>query len=255
MKIHLRVHNVLVTGGASGIGFAAAKMLAEEGCGVVIAGRHLARLEAARKALPRDRVFCLQLDTAEVDALPAKIREADALLGGGLDGLVNAAGVGMNEVLHRDDWAGWDITGEEWDQIVGVDLKGAFFMMRDVVDFLLSNHRKGNIVNVSSNAACMDIVNPYGASKLSLLKLTRSLGKRYGQNGIIINGVAPGATLTRMIASYAHTADQPYPRHAIGRFILPEEMAAVMGFLMSTVGETICGHTIVVDGGDRCATL
>ena len=77
----------------------------------------------------------------------------------------------------------------------------------------------------------------------------------HDENGIIINGIAPGATFTPMIARYAHAVDQPYPRHAIGRFIRPEEIAELAAYLMSEWGEIICGHTVVADGGDSAATL
>ena len=106
-------------------------------------------------------------------------------------------------------------------------------------------------VNIASNAACMDIIGSYGIAKLGLIRLTRALGKRYGSEGIIINGIAPGATFTPMIADYAFTIDQPYPRHAIERFIRVEEIAELAFYLMSDYGEIICGETVVADGGDN----
>ena len=110
-------------------------------------------------------------------------------------------------------------------------------------------------MNIASNAACMDITGSYGASKEAIIKWTRALGKRHGHDGIIINGIAPGATFTPMISSYAKEIDQPYSRHAIERFIRPDEIAELARYLMSDFGEIICGHTVVADGGDKCATL
>ena len=101
----------------------------------------------------------------------------------------------------------------------------------------------------------MDIVGSYGASKLSLIKWTRAFGKKFGKDGIIINGIAPGANFTPMIERYAKSVDQPYERHAIGRFIKPEEIAELAFYLMSDYGEILCGHTVVADGGDNMATL
>lgn len=97
----------------------------------------------------------------------------------------------------------------------------------------------------------MDIVGSYGAAKLAIVKWTRAFGKRYGRDGIIINAIAPGATFTPMIARYAYNEDQPYERHAIGRFIRTDEIAELAYHLMSDFGEIICGHTVVTDGGDR----
>ena len=101
----------------------------------------------------------------------------------------------------------------------------------------------------------MDIIGSYGAAKEAIIKWTRAFGKRYGHNGIIINGIAPGATFTPMIARYAHDINQKYERHAIERFIHPDEIAELAYYLMSDYGEIICGHTVVADGGDNCATL
>ena len=149
----------------------------------------------------------------------------------------------------------WDITEEEWDALTDINFKAAFFLMRNEIDYMLENGIRGNILNIASNAACMDIIGSYGASKEAIIKWTRSLGKRYGHNGIIINGIAPGATFTPMIARYAHDINQKYERHAIERFIRPDEIAELAFYLMSDYGEIICGHTVVADGGDNAATL
>ena len=127
--------------------------------------------------------------------------------------------------------------------------------MRNEIDYMLEKGIKGNILNFASNAACMDITGSYGASKEAIIKWTRALGKRYGHNGIIINGIAPGATFTPMIARYAHSIVQKYERHAIERFIRPDEIAELAFYLMSDFGERICGHTVVADGGDNAATF
>ena len=135
------------------------------------------------------------------------------------------------------------------------NFKAAFFLMRNEVNYLMDHQCHGNILNIASNAACMDIVGSYGASKLSIIKWTRAFGKKYGHKGIIINGIAPGATFTQMISSYAKSEDQPYPRHALERFIKPKEIAELAFYLMSNYGEIICGHTVVADAGDNCVTL
>lgn len=113
----------------------------------------------------------------------------------------------------------------------------------------------GNILNISSNAMCMDIIGGYGASKLALERWTRAFEKKYSHFEIIINGIAPSATLTTMISSYAHDISEKYERHAIERFIKSEEIAELAFYLLSDYGEIICGHTVVADGGDNAATL
>jgi NAD(P)-dependent dehydrogenase (short-subunit alcohol dehydrogenase family) len=167
---------------------------------------------------------------------------------------VNAAALGTSQYTGRG-YEPWDLTEEEWDVLTDINFKAAFFLMRNEIDYMLEKCINGNVLNIASNAACMDIIGSYGAAKEAIIKWTRSLGKRYGHNGIIINGIAPGATFTPMIARYAHDINQKYERHAIERFIRPDEIAELAFYLMSDYGEIICGHTVVADGGDNAATL
>ncbi len=255
----LRASHFLVTGGGSGIGKAIAARLLAGGAEVVIAGRTEKKLMEAKASLcengaPSERLHILTLDIADCGKIASKLAEADALTGGALDGFVNAAALGGDQAFGRG-YEPFDITPDEWDTLNDINYKGAFFMMREEIDFLLAHERRGNILNIASNAACMDVIGSYGAAKTAVIRWTRAFGKRYGKNGVIINGIAPGATLTPMIAKYAHSPDQPYPRHAIGRFIDPAEIAELAAYLLSGWGEIICGHTVVADGGDNSATL
>lgn len=170
-----------------------------------------------------------------------------------LNAFVNAAALGSG-CLGRG-YEPWDITEAEWDTMTDTNFKAAFFLMRNEIDYMREKEIRGNILNIASNAACMDIIGSYGAAKEAIIKWTRSMGKRVGHNGIIINGIAPGATFTPMISYYAHEIDQKYERHAIERFIRPDEIAELAFYLMSDYGEIICGHTVVADGGDNAATL
>lgn len=247
----LRASEFLVIGGGSGIGKAIAARLLAEGARVIIAGRSASKLEKTADELSSDRLFRMTLDISDADSIPEKLREAEKLLGR-LDGFVNAAALGGNQTLGRG-FEPWDITPDEWDILNDVNFKGAFFLMRDEINFLLERNRRGNILNIASNAACMNVVGSYGAAKTALIRWTRAFGNRYGHNGIVINGIAPGATLTDMISSYASSADQPYPRHALERFILPEEIAELAAYLLSRSGEIVCGHTVVANAGDNSA--
>ncbi len=240
-------------GGGGGIGEAIAKRLCESGASVVICGRCVEKLNAAKEAIGFANVYVLEWDITRVDLFEEKIAEAEKLIGK-IDGFVNAAGVGTDQVTGRG-YEPWDITEEEWDKLSDTDFKAAFFMMRDQINYMLANGTRGNILNIASNAACMDIIGSYGASKLAVVKWTRAFGKKYGHDGIIINGIAPGATATPMISRYCKDESAPYTRHAIGRFIKPCEIAELAHYLMSNFGEIICGHTVVADGGDNHATL
>ena len=249
----LRNDKILVFGGGSGIGKAISKRFCELGAKVLIVGRTEEKLLQAKKEISSNNLFTKTFDITCVEEHEVLFEYAEKILGG-LNGFVNAAGVGGQQMFGRG-YEPWDITSEEWDKFTDIDFKSAFFLMRNEIDYLKERSIRGNILNIASNAACMDIIGAYGASKQAIIKWTRAFGKRYGHNGIIINGIAPGATLTPMIAHYAHDINQKYERHAIERFILPAEIAELAFYLMSDFGEIICGHTVIADGGDNSATL
>ncbi len=248
----LRCDKILILGGGSGIGKAIAKKFCESGAKVLIAGRSEKKLLSAKEEINSDDLFTHTFDITDTGAHAAFFAKTENMLGG-LNGFVNTAAVGSDFFGNRG-YEPWDITSREWDAFTEIDFKAAFFLMRNEIDYLQHRNIRGNILNFASNAACMGIIGPYGAAKTAIIKWTRAFGIRYGKDGIIINGIAPGATLTPMISSYA-SEDAPYPRHAIGRFIRPDEIAELAYYLMSDMGEIVCGHTVVADGGDNAATL
>lgn len=248
----LRNRNIVVFGGGSGIGKAIAKRLCAEGTAVLIVGRDEKKLLGAKNEIASEKLYTLPFDITDCDAHTEFFERAESMLAS-IGGFVNAAAVGSGS-LGRG-YEPFDITPEEWDRLTDVNFRAAYFLMRNEIDYFLRKGVRGNILNIASNAACMKIVGSYGAAKESLIRWTRAFGNQYGHNGIIINGIAPGATFTPMISHYAKDIDQPYPRHAIERFIRPDEIADLAFYLMSDFGEIICGHTVVADGGDNNATL
>ena len=251
--MRLRNNKVLIFGGGSGIGKAIAIRFIEAGAKVIIAGRNEEKLKAVVEEIDSPDLNYKVFDITHIKSHDALFRECEQVMGG-LDAFVNAAALGTSQCTGRG-YEPWDITEEEWNTLTDINFKAAFFLMRNEVDYMKAKGIRGNILNIASNAACMDIIGSYGAAKEAVIKWTRSLGKRYGHDGIIINGIAPGATFTPMIARYAHDINQRYERHAIERFIRPDEIAELAFYLMSNYGEIICGHTVVADGGDNCATL
>ena len=251
--MRLRNNNVLIFGGGSGIGKAISIRFIEAGAKVIIAGRNEEKLKAVVEEVGSPVLYYKVLDITDINSHDALFRECEQVMGG-LDAFVNAAALGTSQYTGRG-YEPWDITEEEWDKLTDINFKAAFFLMRNEVDYMKAKGIRGNILNIASNAACMDIIGSYGAAKEAVIKWTRSLGKRFGHDGIIINGIAPGATVTPMISYYAHDINQKYERHAIERFIRPDEIAELAFYLMSNYGEIICGHTVVADGGDNCATL
>lgn len=250
--MRLRNSNILILGGSSGIGKAIAKRLTADGAAVMITGRSKEKLEEAEAEIGSPNLHCAVFDICDIKHHLGFFEKCEKEMGG-LDAFVNSAAF-STEAIGRG-YEPWDITEEEFDMLSDTNYKSAFFLMRNEIDYLRERSIRGNILNISSNAMCMDIIGGYGASKLAMERWTRAFGKRYGHFGIIINGIAPGATLTPMIASYAADINEKYERHAIERFIKPSEIAELAFYLLSDLGEIVCGHTVVADGGDNAATL
>ena len=247
----LRNSNILIFGGSSGIGKAIAEKLISAGATVMITGRNIDKLEDAKKEINSPKLHYAAFDICDIKNHIDFFEKCSNTMGG-LDAFVNSAAF-STEAIGRG-YEPWDITEEEWDMLSDTNYKAAFILMRNEVDYLCEKKISGNILNISSNAMCMDIIGGYGAAKLAMERWTRAFAKKYGHLGIIINGIAPGATLTPMISSYAHNTNAKYERHAIERFIKPEEIAELAFYLLSDYGEIVCGHTVIADGGDNAAT-
>ena len=252
-KMKLRNNKIVVFGGGSGIGKAIAKRFCDDGAEVIIVGRNEEKLKSASEEINSALLNYKVFDITDIEKQVSFFGNCEKLIGK-IGAFVNAAALGTSAFTGRG-YEPWDITEKEWDTLTDTNFKAAFFLLRNEINYMLERNIKGNILNFASNAACMDIVGSYGASKEAVIKWTRAFGKRYGHNGIIINGIAPGATFTPMISSYAHDINQKYERLAIERFIRPEEIAELAYYLMSEDGEIVCGHTVVADGGDNAATL
>ncbi len=257
-----RSRKILVFGGGSGIGKSIALKMLKDGADVVIAGRTKSKLQTVideyedfKKNLNNEystvgNLFALRADISKIEN-HGKFFDYASNFMGGLDAFVNAAAVSLEQ--RGRGYEPWDITEGEWDEIANTDFKAAFFLMRNEVDYFCMKNSYGNILNISSNAFCMDIIGLYGASKLAIMRWTRSFGKRYGREGIVINAIAPGITYTPFVSSYAKTLDQPFSRHAINRFIRPDEIAELAHFCLKEKGVILCGTTIIADGGDMNA--
>lgn len=248
--MNLRNKEILVFGGGSGIGKAIALKLLCEGAKVVIAGRSMEKLEAVKNEVRDNNLFVLEADIANISKHETYFKQAENLMGA-LTGFVNSAALSTQKMGRG--YEPWDITEEEWDYLSSVNFKGAYFIMRNEIDYLKSRKISGNILNIASNAPCMDVVGLYGASKQAMIRWTRAFGKKYGRNGIVLNGVAPGSTRTSFISNSLAGVDEELPRHAIGRLIRPEEIAETAFYLMSEEAEIVCGHTVIADGGDALA--
>ncbi len=234
----------IVTGASSGIGFGCAVKLAEAGMAVLGAGRDTDRLTDLAQAIgDPDRVATLAVDLTADDA-PARIVDAAVSRWGHVDFLVNNAGVGSPKPLHETD-------DESLDYVLGLMLRAPFRLARDVLPHMGPGSA---IINVTSTFAVVGGMRggAYSAAKGGLTALTGHIACQYGAEGIRCNAVAPGVTLTPMVATrlederFRKINTEMTPHTRLGTV---DDIASTVAFLCSPGGAFINGQTIVVDGG------
>jgi len=148
-----------------------------------------------------------------------------------------------------------EISEEEWDRIVNVNLRGPFFTCRAVVP-IMKRQGRGHIVNIASIAARNGGTFAgahYVASKGGLLALTKKLGKDLGKYGIVVNGVNPGPSGTEMTKDWPPSIMEGVVKNTpLGRLVEPGDIADAVAFLASDAARFISGETIEVNGGNTC---
>jgi len=238
--------SVLVTGAARGIGAGIAEAVVDAGGSVALLDLDPSGAETAARL--GDSAHFFACDVRSLAAVERAVGEAvDAL--GGLDGLVNNAGINAY-------FDAVEMTEEDWDTVFAVDLKSAWMLAKATLPALIE--RRGAIVNISSIQAQLTIEGffPYAAAKAGLEGLTRSLALDYAARGVRVNAVAPGYTQTRLVQEWLDM--QPDPEAALEsvlqkipmrRIASPREIGNVVAFLLSDQASAITGATIAVDCG------
>ena len=240
----------VVTGSSSGIGQAIAVRLASEGAAVVInySGHREGAEDTQRQiASPGGaKTVIVQANISKVSDTANLIEQAWKQLGG-CDILVNNAGVEKGGDF-------WDVTEEDYDAVLDVNLKGVFFLTQAFVRKLRDNKKPGRVINISS--VHEDMVFPhfasYCASKGGVRMLMRDLAVELGPLGITLNNVAPGAIATPINSDLLsdHSKLDPLLRNIpLGRLGTPEEVAGLVAYLASDEASYITGSTFIIDGG------
>lgn len=234
---------VIVTGGGSGIGAAAALRFAAEGAAVVVSDIAQANAESVAAQIVKQggRAIAVMTDVADEAQVAALVDRAVAEYGG-LDVMVNNAGIGG--VQGDID----TVDASVWHQIIAVNLTGVFYGVKHAVRAMKAGQRKGSVVNVSSILGLVGFANAaaYTASKHGVMGLTKAAAIELGPTGIRVNAVNPAFILTPMIAGME---DAVVPLHPVARLGTPEEVAALICFLGADESSFLTGASYLVDGG------
>jgi NAD(P)-dependent dehydrogenase (short-subunit alcohol dehydrogenase family) len=243
--------HAFITGGGTGIGLAAARLLAEQGVRLTLAARNFARVEEAASTLDAHAV---SVDVSNETSVEAAIDAARSRFGG-IDILINNAGITPSAPLHKTTLA-------MWNEVLAINLTGAFLCTRVALPDMIER-KWGRVVNIASIAGLMGdmYISAYCASKHGMIGMTRALAKEVARHGITANAVCPGYVETDIVTRAAENIaaktklneDEAraslYAGNPQGRLIQPEEVASMIGWLCNDGAAATNGAALPISGG------
>lgn len=238
--------NVIITGGAQGIGKGTAKYLLAKGCSVMVSD---VDAEAGRKLVAEYKnmgnIEFIKCDNGEEKDIK-KLIATTVKKFGGIDALVNNAGIGINKPVT-------ELTLKEWNRVIAVNLTGAMLCVKYAAPYLKKS--RGSIINIASTRAFMSEANTesYSASKGGIIALTHALAVSFSSQ-VRVNSISPGwievgdwKKKSALVVPKHSEADKL--QHPAGRVGVPEDIAAMVYFLLSKESGFITGQNITIDGG------
>ena len=244
----MQPRTALVTGASSGIGSAIARALAREGYDLALAEIDLGLLKEllGHPDLARRKTAAIRLDLRSQDDIASAFAQARSALGP-IGVLVNNAGRALVKPSV-------EVTPAEWDDVVSINLKGAFFLSLAFGRDCMANEHAGAIVSLASTHGVIGIPERavYGITKAGLIQMTRMLAIEWAGRNIRVNAVGPTTVMTpsrQTMLSDPKVREGMLARIPTGRFCTPEEVAAAVVYLVSPGAASVTGHTLMVDGG------
>lgn len=247
---------IIITGGGSGLGRAAAKQMASEGATLVLVDLNMAGLEETKQVIidenPNATVELVEANVANEEDVQKYVQYTKDTFGK-IDGFFNNAGVEGKQNLTED----YGI--EEFQKVVDINLNGVFYGMKHVLK-IMKEQGFGSIVNTASVGGIRGVGNQsgYAASKHGVVGLTKNSGIEYGQFGVSIKAIAPGAIMTAMVEgslrqiggdNWEEAGKEFVKANPMLRFGKPEEVAYLVAFLLSHQADFINATVIPIDGG------
>lgn len=236
---------IVITGGSKGIGFSIAEKCILEGATVIITGRNKKTLKEAKMKLG-ERCYTMQFDVTDVENSNEFLKQAKNKLGRSIDILVSNAGISMHENIFLN------VTPESFDKQFNTNFRAGYFLAQAYIKQQLDCKIGGQILFITSEAGNQNYDIPYGLTKSSLNSLIGALSRRVYKNGIRVNGIAPGVTVSDMTKEYATVENGNYYRKsASDRLFQPQEIAEVACFLMSDAAQCISGEILHCNAGNH----
>jgi 3-oxoacyl-[acyl-carrier protein] reductase len=239
---HMLEHKVaLIIGGSGGIGMAIARSYIASGCNVIISGTKPEKLMKCCEELGKAK--WIVLDLLKIEDLAVAIQNAFNFYGR-IDILVISSGVHSNKVINDI----WEVTEDEYDNVMGINLKGTYFVCQNVAKHMKASKIKGNVLLISSSRAIEPAFSPYSLSKWGIKGFTLGLAEKLLPYGIVVNSIAPGSTATEMIG--VRESDSIFCNdNRVGRYVVPDEVAHFAKLMVSDLGNMIVGETLYISGG------
>lgn len=247
-KFSLNGKSGIVTGGGSGIGKGMATGLVQAGAEIAIAGRNRERLEGAARELRKfgGPVIPVQADVSRMDQIQDLVDRTVKEFGK-IDFLFNNAGTIRRAPAE-------DLSEKDWDDVMNVNLKGPFFLAQAVARVMISQKRKGKIINTSSLISVSGgrRTPSYAASKGGIAQITKAMANDWAEYNILVNAIGPGWVTTELTESLHEDKErfaEVSSRISLGRWSDPEDLAGAAVFLASDASDYMTGQTLFVDGG------
>jgi NAD(P)-dependent dehydrogenase (short-subunit alcohol dehydrogenase family) len=243
-QLDFQDRRAVVTGGATGLGFAIAQRLIQSGGAVTLWDRDVATAKSAALSLGA-KANAVEVDVSSHESVQRAVQATLQQGGGRIDALVNSAGItGPNAKV-------WEYPVNAWQEVIQVNLNGLFYCCREIAP-VMRDAGYGRIVNIASVAGKDGNPNAsaYSASKAAVIALTKSLGKELADTGVRVNCVTPAAVKTGMFAQMSEQHIQfMLSKIPMGRFGTPEEIAAMVGWLCTEDCSFSTGAVFDLSGG------